>query len=1130
MEKFEYEHMSLKDVKQFIADKNFESALELVNQRIEKDLSNKKLQFTKAEILFQTKELERSFKIIDEITEFGSPVDFWVLKAKICEQLLQFQASFDCYDEAIGIQPKSKYTFEQGNMKFKLKEFEEALTYYERALFLNPHNIKFLKAKYQVLQKLSKHKESQNLKNVLAFLEMNFSLQKSIKRYSKLKVINKKLRKEPANLENKSKKIILLVGLKKFSSAIKNIENFEQENPSETKFSGLKKLITRQINVISNQLIDTSKELEKSPENKSLISKKINLLLDLEKFDELKFFLKGIIKKYSNPKNFLLKIKQKFLIEKNFDAQIIILDLLIDLEPDSDIFLKQKIHVLNELGEFKKVLPIIQKFLEKNPDDETLLNSKLYALNSSEQRIETLRVIEKLLEKYPDDEKLLRNKIFVLNNLKQFTKSIPLIEELLEQYPDDAKLENSLIFAFNHCEKFSESLEIIEKLLQKEPENKRWLESKIFALNNVGKFSESLPIIEKFLEKNPDNEKWLKLKISIFNKFERFSESLEIIEKLLQKEPENQYFIYEKNYILTKLGRVTDALKIIEKELEKNPEDELLLKNKIFLFNYEGKSKKALEIIEKLLIKHPNDEKLIKSKIYTLNALHRQADALEDIKKLLIKHPNDVSLLNSKAYALVKNSKFSEATNLIEDVIDTYPNNSFNIASLFARILCEELPKGDNHAFLDSKILKNPNNLVWSLVKCKLYSYEQKYDKSKKIIEESSQFMNMLEFQRELAFCYESTYDIDKAMTLYNLIIEKNPNDEFALFGRGQIYITKREYDLAINDFDKAYSNNNLTRYKLSIAFLLGITGKYDEAMDVLQAFSDRIQEPKVILKLKGIIHRKNQRFESSLQCYEQLLEKNQYDVDGLLGSALVYENTEQYDLAIKQIDKILEHEGFLLSAMKLKISILTKTGNFTDAKKNLEAVIQKKSDSPITIHDDQSFDSVQKSLKSMVEEQVKSHMSSIEDMLSKSKSDTNEIMDLFNLNLKAIFQQSESDILEFKSTLRYNTKNKQIDKELEHEVMKTICAFLNSKGGCLVVGYSDDEKMCWGLEKDYESLGNRKDWDGWQQYVESKIKTLMGTTFSGFVTMRQNIFEDDNKKFEIAKIMVQKSKRGQYI
>ena len=55
MEKFEYEHMSLKDVKQFIADKNFESALELVNQRIEKDLSNKKLQFTKAEILFQTK-------------------------------------------------------------------------------------------------------------------------------------------------------------------------------------------------------------------------------------------------------------------------------------------------------------------------------------------------------------------------------------------------------------------------------------------------------------------------------------------------------------------------------------------------------------------------------------------------------------------------------------------------------------------------------------------------------------------------------------------------------------------------------------------------------------------------------------------------------------------------------------------------------------------------------------------------------------------------------------------------------------------------------------------------------------------------------------------------------------------
>lgn len=52
-----------------------------------------KTEIHKSRDTISKKQFQEAFKIINEITEFGSPVTHWVLKAKICEQLSQFQAS-----------------------------------------------------------------------------------------------------------------------------------------------------------------------------------------------------------------------------------------------------------------------------------------------------------------------------------------------------------------------------------------------------------------------------------------------------------------------------------------------------------------------------------------------------------------------------------------------------------------------------------------------------------------------------------------------------------------------------------------------------------------------------------------------------------------------------------------------------------------------------------------------------------------------------------------------------------------------------------------------------------------------------------------------------------------------------
>lgn len=67
---------------------------------------------------------------------------------------------------------------------------------------------------------------------------------------------------------------------------------------------------------------------------------------------------------------------------------------------------------------------------------------------------------------------------------------------------------------------------------------------------------------------------------------------------------------------------------------------------------------------------------------------------------------------------------------------------------------------------------------------------------------------------------------------------------------------------------------------------------------------------------------------------------------------------------------------------------------------------------------------------------------------------------------IEDLIVKGENERLEFKSTLRKNLHTGKVDKNISHSVLKTIVAYLNSKGGSLLIGISDDGKIL-GLEND---------------------------------------------------------------
>ena len=113
----------------------------------------------------------------------------------------------------------------------------------------------------------------------------------------------------------------------------------------------------------------------------------------------------------------------------------------------------------------------------------------------------------------------------------------------------------------------------------------------------------------------------------------------------------------------------------------------------------------------------------------------------------------------------------------------------------------------------------------------------------------------------------------------------------------------------------------------------------------------------------------------------------------------------------------------------------------------------------------------------------------------------------------ETLLKKGESVDLEFKSTLRKNLVQNKVDKEMEHAVMKTICAFMNSYGGTLLIGVDDSGNVI-GIEND-----EFPNFDKFQLHFTNLFRSHIGIEFNKYVNWEiisfdsHHIFKVDCKK-----------------
>ncbi len=126
--------------------------------------------------------------------------------------------------------------------------------------------------------------------------------------------------------------------------------------------------------------------------------------------------------------------------------------------------------------------------------------------------------------------------------------------------------------------------------------------------------------------------------------------------------------------------------------------------------------------------------------------------------------------------------------------------------------------------------------------------------------------------------------------------------------------------------------------------------------------------------------------------------------------------------------------------------------------------------------------------------------------------------------DLDALIEAGESDLLEFKSTLRWDLQEQRTNRGLEIVVMKTIAGFLNGRGGTLLIGVADDGEIV-GLEPDYRTL-KKQDRDGFEQALITAVANHLGGDLCPYL---QVVFHTMHGK-DVCRVIVSPSPRAVFV
>jgi Putative DNA-binding domain len=114
---------------------------------------------------------------------------------------------------------------------------------------------------------------------------------------------------------------------------------------------------------------------------------------------------------------------------------------------------------------------------------------------------------------------------------------------------------------------------------------------------------------------------------------------------------------------------------------------------------------------------------------------------------------------------------------------------------------------------------------------------------------------------------------------------------------------------------------------------------------------------------------------------------------------------------------------------------------------------------------------------------------------------------------IRELLSRGEGSTIEYKSSLRWDYDESRVNKDLTKVVARTLGAFLNSQGGSVLIGVSDEGTLL-DLEADISTLG-KKSLDGFELVLRSAIGNHLGAELDPYISV--TFLAIDGKRLAVA-------------
>ena len=291
--------------------------------------------------------------------------------------------------------------------------------------------------------------------------------------------------------------------------------------------------------------------------------------------------------------------------------------------------------------------------------------------------------------------------------------------------------------------------------------------------------------------------------------------------------------------------------------------------------------------------------------------------AIEYYDKVIEHIPNDANAHLNKGFACYKKLRFEEAEKCYNKAIELFEKK---IEEKPEEKELEKAKKGIVKAFLNKGLVYYDQGKEDDALKC----YEEAADRDSECVE-AYYNRGFIYFTRK----DKEENSIEKAVENYEKALKNNsdlskiyyikPKLAKAYFNRGNSYLGKKNYDKAIDNYNKAIEYKcDFAEAYFKMGYSYACKQDYTEALKWFNKAVDLNPKEIQAWDCKGDMHHYKGELDNAIKCYSNIIHLDSKHANSHYKIAIIYEQKGEIDEAIEWLNKAInldpEHPNFYLN------------------------------------------------------------------------------------------------------------------------------------------------------------------------------------------------------------------------